>query len=57
MTNAPHRMNSEGGEQIVRRPHTTDALGAALRGAFGGGCPIPDDFLTVLRKLDAQLPN
>ena len=38
-------------EQLVRSPRPADAIGAALRGAFG--CPsLPDDMARLLRRLD-----
>ena len=38
-------------EQVVRRPHPADAIGAALRGAFD--CrSLPDDMVRLLRRLD-----
>jgi hypothetical protein len=42
---------SREGEQVVRRPRATDAIGAALRGAFG--CPaLPEDMARLVRRLD-----
>ena len=40
------------GEQVVRRPRRTDAIGAALREAFAIGAGLPDDMGALLRKLD-----
>lgn len=40
------------GAQIVRRPRSTDAIGHALRGAFGEGCGLPDEMVVMLRRLD-----
>ena len=38
-------------EQVVRRPLPTDAIGAALRGAFG--CrSLPEDMTRLLCRLD-----
>ena len=38
-------------EQVVRRPQPTDAVGAALRGAFD--CrTLPEDMTRLLRLLD-----
>ena len=37
--------------EVVRRPRPADALGAALRGAFG--CPaVPDEMAQLLRQLE-----
>lgn len=41
------------GEQVVRRPRPSDALGAALRGAFS--CPaLPADMVRLVRRLDRE---
>ena len=40
------------GEQIVRRPRRTDAIGASLREAFAAGAGIPEDMAALLSKLD-----
>lgn len=37
--------------EVVRRPRPADALGAALRGAFGTP-PLSDDIARLLRRLD-----
>lgn len=38
-------------DQVVRRPHPSDAVGAALRGTFD--CPaLPPDMVRLLRRLD-----
>lgn len=44
---------SNGNDQLVRRPSPTDAIGAALRGAFG--CPgLPEDMVRALWRLDRE---
>jgi hypothetical protein len=40
------------GEQVVRRPRCTDAIGTSLREGFGTGPSIPEDMLLLLGKLD-----
>lgn len=40
------------GEQIVRLPRVTDAIGAALRNAYGSPASAPDDMLAMLRRID-----
>lgn len=42
-----------GGEQIVRRPRPADAIGAALRDAYGGTVATPEDMLRLLRRLSS----
>lgn len=40
-------------EQVVRRPHPADAIGAALRGAFD--CrQLPEDMARLVRRLDRE---
>ena len=40
-------------EQVVRRPHRSDAIGAALRGTFD--CrTVPEEMARLLRKLDRE---
>ena len=39
------------GDQIVRRPRTTDAVGRALRGVFTTP-PLPSDMARLLNELD-----
>jgi len=43
-----------GGEQIVRRPRPADAIGAALRDAYGGTVATPEDMLRLLRRLNGS---
>lgn len=42
------------GEQVVRRPRASDAVGSALRDSFRVGGGLPEDMLAVLRRLDAH---
>jgi hypothetical protein len=39
-------------EQVVVRPRPADALGAALRGAFGAHGGLPSDLAHLLLRLD-----
>lgn len=41
------------GEQVIRRPLATDAIGVALRDTFGTFTAPPDDMLKLLHRLDA----
>jgi hypothetical protein len=52
MTSASLCIERQGTEQVVRAPRPTDALGAALRNAFPTGAGLPDDWSTLLSKLD-----
>jgi hypothetical protein len=40
------------GEQVIRRPQRTDAIGASLREAFGTGASLPEDMTSLVVKLD-----
>ncbi|WP_332755447.1 hypothetical protein [Sphingomonas sp. LB2R24] len=40
------------GQQIVRRPRVTDAVGDVLRNAFGEQDGLPADMARLLRHLD-----
>ena len=40
-------------EQTVVRPRPSDAIGAALRGAFASP-PLPEDMARLLRRLDKE---
>lgn len=54
MTYAPLIISREGdGQQVVRAPRTTDALGHALRGAFDDRAGLPDDMARLLRQMDS----
>ena len=44
----PHGSN----EQVVARPRAADALGAALRGAFGSQRDPPSDLVQLVERLD-----
>lgn len=44
----------EDGRQVVRAPRKTDALGYALRGAFGDSVSMPADMARLLERLDAK---
>lgn len=50
--NAPRPQYSQpqGGYQ-VQVPRQWDAMGNVLRGAYGDGSDLPDDMLTLLRKI------
>ncbi|MDP1025651.1 hypothetical protein Q5H91_00355 [Sphingomonas sp. KR1UV-12] len=52
MTSASLCIDRAGGEQVVRPPRPTDAVGEALRGAFPAGSGLPDDMIDLLRKLN-----
>lgn len=41
-----------GNEQVVARPRAADALGAALRGAFGAHRNLPSDLAQLMQRLD-----
>lgn len=41
------------GEQIVRQPLPTDAIGVTLRDAFGPGADLPSEMVILLRRLDS----
>ena len=43
---------AEGNDQIVGRPRATDAIGAALRGAYGAALVLPNDIATLLQRLE-----
>lgn len=43
---------NENGKQTVRRPHATDVIGYALRGAFDEPRYLPDDMMAMLQKID-----
>ncbi|WP_162233425.1 hypothetical protein [Sphingomonas sp. Leaf38] len=40
------------GQQVVRRPRVTDAVGHALRNAFSEQNSVPDDMAQLLSRLD-----
>lgn len=42
------------GEQIVRKPLPTDALGMTLRDAFGEGADLPNEMVVLLRRLESE---
>ena len=42
------------GEQVIRRPQQTDAIGASLREAFAAGAGLPEDMAAQLRHLDRE---
>ena len=39
--------------QVVRGPRRTDAIGAALRGVFGGPEAVPVDLAQLLRRVES----
>lgn len=41
------------GDYVIRRPRSTDALGHALRGVYGG-LDLPDDMAGLLRRIDDE---
>lgn len=41
------------GEQVIRQPLATDAIGATLRDAFGTGTDLPGEMVVLLRRLDS----
>jgi hypothetical protein len=42
----------DNGEQVVRMPRATDAVGSALRNVYGEGGGIPHDLAMLLRDID-----
>ncbi len=40
------------GEQIVRMPRATDAIGQSLRSVYGEGAGIPPQWAPLLRDID-----
>lgn len=38
---------------VVRQPHASDAIGSALRSAYGRDS-LPDDMLRLIRQLDCN---
>ena len=47
-------MAAEGNDQIVDRPRVTDAIGVALRGAYGPAVASPTDLADLLHRLDRK---
>jgi hypothetical protein len=45
-------MAASGNDEVVRRPRASDAMGAALRGAFGAETSLPKDIVRLLQRLD-----
>jgi hypothetical protein len=52
MTDTDHPGDRTRGEQLIRRPRATDAVGRTLRGVFGTQC-LPADMLRLIDRLDA----
>lgn len=52
MTSAFLCIDRHAGEQVVRSPRPTDAVGQALRGAIPAGAGLPEDILALLTRLD-----
>jgi hypothetical protein len=42
----------ENGEQVVRLPRVTDAVGSALRRVYGEGGHLPHEFDRLLHDID-----
>jgi len=42
----------DNGEQIVRMPRATDAIGQSLRRVYGEGADIPPQWVPLLRDID-----
>ena len=42
----------DNGEQIVRMPRATDAIGQSLRRVYGEGADIPLQWVPLLRDID-----
>jgi hypothetical protein len=58
MTSASLCVERAGGEQVVRPPRPTDAVGAALRDVFPTGVGLPDDMAALLRRIGpTRRPN
>jgi hypothetical protein len=47
----------DNGEQVVRTPRATDAVGSALRNVYGEGGGIPHDLTILLRDIDRAFPR
>ena len=47
-----HRPAPWSNDYVVPCPRSTDAIGAALRGAYAGGQQAPDAMIAALRALD-----
>lgn len=47
-----HQPASPGRDYVVPAPRVTDAIGAALRGAYGGDRSLPSMPADLLRALD-----
>ena len=52
MVIADHQSMLSKAAYAVPGPRSTDAIGAALRGAFDGSCPLPEAMAAALRALD-----
>ena len=53
MTDTDHPGDRASGEQLIRRPRATDAVGRALRGVFATPC-LPADMMRLIERLDAS---
>jgi hypothetical protein len=53
MTDIDHFSGPAGGEQMVRRPRATDAVGRALRGVFATQ-RLPADMMVLIARLDTR---
>ncbi len=42
----------DNGEQVVRMPRATDAIGHSLRSVYGEGAGIPPQWESLLRDID-----
>jgi hypothetical protein len=53
MNDIDHLSGPTGGEQMVRRPRATDAVGRALRGVFATQ-QLPADMMLLIARLDTR---
>jgi len=44
--------SDRGGEQVIRPPRSTDAIGGSLRAAFAIPARLPDDVRQLLHQID-----
>ncbi len=52
--NSRAEQGAEEGGMVVHRPRVTDAIGAALRNAFGPQVRLPAEWEASLRRLDRR---
>lgn len=57
MATEPRNNLRHGDGYFVRRPRPTDAVGYALRSAYGEAEGLPDEFARALAALDQAKPR